>query len=92
MTTEENPKRGETTPEEEPETNGRSETPSAGKSDHPPDAAGDAPSGVPGVAATDTLGDEGKDDTYVARVARGAGISTAGQGIGRVLGYFSLLA
>lgn len=26
-------------------------------------------------------------DTYVAKVARGAGISTAGQGVGRVLGY-----
>ena len=32
------------------------------------------------------------DDTYVARVARGAGISTAGQGIGRVLGYVSQVA
>jgi O-antigen/teichoic acid export membrane protein len=28
-----------------------------------------------------------EDDTYVAKVARGAGISTAGQGIGRVIGY-----
>jgi O-antigen/teichoic acid export membrane protein len=46
---------------------------------------------VPGVAATDTLGGD-KDDTYVGRVARGAGISTAGQGIGRVLGYIALLA
>jgi O-antigen/teichoic acid export membrane protein len=27
------------------------------------------------------------DDTYVAKVARGAGISTAGQGVGRVIGY-----
>jgi O-antigen/teichoic acid export membrane protein len=59
--------------------------------DRPPETAGDAPSGVPGVAATDTLGGD-KDDTYVARVARGAGISTAGQGIGRVLGYVGLLA
>ena len=59
--------------------------------DRPPDAAGDAPSGVPGVASTDALGED-KDDTYVARVARGAGISTAGQGIGRVLGYVGLLA
>ncbi len=32
------------------------------------------------------------DDTYVARVARGAGISTAGQGVGRVLGYVSQVA
>lgn len=59
--------------------------------DRPPESAGDAPSGVPGVASTDTLGGD-KDDTYVARVARGAGISTAGQGIGRVLGYVGLLA
>ena len=59
----------------------------------PPDnrPAGDAPSGVPGIAATDTLGGD-KNDTYVARVARGAGISTAGQGIGRMLGYVGLLA
>lgn len=35
---------------------------------------------------------EEADDTYVARVARGAGISTAGQGIGRVLGYVSQVA
>jgi O-antigen/teichoic acid export membrane protein len=28
-----------------------------------------------------------EEDTYVAKVARGAGISTAGQGIGRVIGY-----
>jgi O-antigen/teichoic acid export membrane protein len=56
--------------------------------DRPPDAAGDAPSGTPGVAATDAIGDS-RGDTYVARVARGAGISTAGQGIGRVLGYLT---
>ena len=55
----------------------------------PPDAAGDAPSGTPEVAATDTIGDSRERDTYVARVARGAGISTAGQGIGRVLGYLA---
>ncbi|HZF57502.1 MAG TPA: oligosaccharide flippase family protein [Rubrobacter sp.] len=91
MTSEENPKRDETTPDNEPETNDRSDILPAGKSKGPPIAAGDAPSGVPGVAETDTLGED-KDDTYVARVARGAGISTAGQGIGRVLGYFSLLA
>lgn len=63
----------------------RQEEKSAGRSPAP---AGDAPSGVPGVAATDVIGGE-KDDTYVARVARGAGISTAGQGIGRVLGYLA---
>jgi O-antigen/teichoic acid export membrane protein len=54
---------------------------------HPPPAAGDAPSGVPGAASAETLGEHRDDDTYVAKVARGAGISTAGQGVGRVLGY-----
>ena len=76
------------------------EKPPAEKPDRPPEAAGDAPSGTPGVAATDAIGtvaatdalDGNRDDTYVARVARGAGISTAGQGIGRVLGYLGLLA
>ena len=56
--------------------------------ERPPGAAGDAPSGTPEVAATDAIGDS-RGDTYVARVARGAGISTAGQGIGRVLGYLT---
>ena len=32
------------------------------------------------------------DDTYVAKVARGAGISTAGQGVGRVIGYGTQVA
>ena len=48
----------------------------------PPVTPGDTQGGRPG---------EG-DDTYVARVARGAGISTAGQGVGRVLGYVSQVA
>jgi O-antigen/teichoic acid export membrane protein len=48
----------------------------------PPGGPDDARGGRPG---------EG-DDTYVARVARGAGISTAGQGVGRVLGYASQVA
>ena len=65
--------------------------PYTGRTAHAPPAAGDAPSGTPGVAATDVLGGD-RDDTYVARVARGAGISTAGQGIGRMLGYLGLLA
>ncbi len=30
-----------------------------------------------------------EEDSYVARVARGAGISTAGQGVGRLLGYLT---
>src|SRR3712207_9109323 len=64
------------------------EKPLTEKHDRPPEAAGDAPSGTPGVAATDAIGDS-RGDTYVARVARGAGISTAGQGIGRVLGYLT---
>lgn len=48
----------------------------------------DAPGSL-GVGAETQGGVEGtaQDDTYVARVARGAGISTAGQGAGRVLGY-----
>ena len=48
----------------------------------------DAP-GTLGVGTETQGGVEGtaQDDTYVARVARGAGISTAGQGAGRVLGY-----
>ena len=61
--------------------------PSAGTTPHPPPAAGDAPSGVPGAASAESLGEHRDDDTYVAKVARGAGISTAGQGVGRVLGY-----
>jgi O-antigen/teichoic acid export membrane protein len=61
--------------------------PSTGRTAHPPPAAGDAPSGVPGVASVESLGVHRDDDTYVAKVARGAGISTAGQGVGRVLGY-----
>src|SRR3712207_4458507 len=67
------------------------ERPSAENPDRPPEAAGDAPSGTPGVAATDAIGDS-RDDTYVARVARGAGISTAGQGVGRVLGFVTQAA
>ena len=55
----------------------------------PPGApAGDAPSGTPGAASGETL-DGVPGDTYVAKVARGAGISTVGQGIGRVLGYLA---
>src|SRR5919202_2616612 len=54
-------------------------------SDRPPEAAGDAPSETPEVATTDAIGDS-RGDTYVAGVAGGAGISTAGQGMGRALG------
>jgi O-antigen/teichoic acid export membrane protein len=66
----------------------RVSAPSDRPPERPPDAAGDAPSGTPEVAATDAIGDS-RGDTYVARVARGAGISTAGQGVGRVLGYLT---
>lgn len=52
-----------------------------------PDPAGDAP---PGPATGDDA--DASVDTNVARVARGAGISTAGQGVGRVLGYLALVA
>ena len=93
MNTEENPKRDETTPDKEP---GKDVSSGAEAADRPPRAAGDAPSGVPGAASTDALGedkdDDNKDDTYVAKVARGAGISTAGQGVGRVLGYVAQVA
>ena len=92
-----NPKHGETTPDEiaperkEPGVSDPSDRPPGRDPERPPSEAGDAPSGIPGVASTDALGGD-RDDTYVARVARGAGISTAGQGIGRVLGYLGLLA
>ncbi|HET7480016.1 MAG TPA: oligosaccharide flippase family protein [Rubrobacteraceae bacterium] len=91
---EENPRRDDAatskSPDFEHQEPGETLTPdeTAADRERPPDAAGDAPSGVPGVSAADTLGRD-KDDTYVARVARGAGISTAGQGIGRVLGYLA---
>ena len=89
MNEENKPKRDENVPSGEYATDSGVSSNATG--DATSTAAGDAPSGVPEVAETDSLGEE-KDDSYVARVARGAGISTAGQGIGRVLGYFSLLA
>ena len=60
-------------------------TPPSSEPGSPPD---DDPGSL-GVGAETQGGVEGtaQDDTYVARVARGAGISTAGQGAGRVLGY-----
>jgi len=87
VTTEGNSRSGESAPDKEPEAG-------VGQHDHPPDAAGDAPSGVPGAVAPEVLGrdENDKDDTNVAKVARGAGISTAGQGIGRVLGYVAQVA
>lgn len=89
MNEDKNPKRDETTA---PEMGGADpENTTNGRQGVPPVAAGDAPSGVPGVAETDSLGED-KDDSYVARVARGAGISTAGQGIGRVLGFLTQAA
>jgi O-antigen/teichoic acid export membrane protein len=88
VTSEEDPKRGEitpdTAPDKEQETNAPPVTP-GGEPDRPADEA----PGSLGVGAETQGGVEGaaQDDTYVARVARGAGISTAGQGAGRVLGY-----
>jgi O-antigen/teichoic acid export membrane protein len=52
-----------------------------------PEPEAEAPPVTPPGNAPGGRPEEG--DTYVARVARGAGISTAGQGIGRVLGYVS---
>lgn len=58
-------------------------------------AAGDAPSGTPGAASGASPGAADgapRDDGDVARVARGAGISTVGQGVGRLVGYGIQLA
>ncbi|MGH3087472.1 MAG: flippase [Rubrobacteraceae bacterium] len=44
----------------------------------------------PSGDAPDSVSTE--EDSYVARVARGAGISTAGQGVGRTLGYATQVA
>jgi O-antigen/teichoic acid export membrane protein len=74
---EKNPKQDELRP-----TVGSGSAPEPEAEGPPVTPPGDAPAGRPG---------EG-DDTYVARVARGAGISTAGQGVGRVLGYVSQVA
>lgn len=91
MTTEENPRHGESTAGEEAEAG----SPQPGKNmrepDQPRETAGDDSSGATRVAAADSLGED-KDDSYVARVARGAGISTAGQGVGRVLGFVTQAA
>ncbi len=50
-------------------------------------AAGDAPSGTPGAATEEPPAGATEADSSVARVARGAGISTVGQGFGRFVGY-----
>lgn len=53
---------------------------------HPPgEASGEAFGDAPDKVSTE-------EDSYVARVARGAGISTAGQGVGRMLGYATQVA
>ncbi len=77
MTEDKNPKRDELRP-----TVGQGSAPEPEAEAPPVTPPGDARDGRPG---------EG-EDTYVARVARGAGISTAGQGIGRVLGYVAQVA
>jgi O-antigen/teichoic acid export membrane protein len=85
VTREENPRRNQTTPDTAPEASVPPVTPPGSEPGSPPDDA----LGSLGVGAETQGGVEGtaQDDTYVARVARGAGISTAGQGAGRVLGY-----
>ena len=87
MTTEDDRTRGETNPDTAPP-----KGPASGAPPVTPVGDGPAPGeGLAdrGVGAETQGGVEGaaQDDTYVARVARGAGISTAGQGAGRVLGY-----
>lgn len=77
MNEDKNPKRDELRP-----TVGHGSAPEPEAEGPPVTPPGDARGGRPG---------EG-DDTYVARVARGAGISTAGQGVGRVLGYVAQVA
>ena len=77
MNEDKNPKRDELRP-----TVGSGSAPEPEAEAPPVTPPGEARGGRPG---------EG-DDTYVARVARGAGISTAGQGVGRVLGYVSQVA
>jgi O-antigen/teichoic acid export membrane protein len=78
-----NPKRDELKP-----TVGSGSAPEPEAEGPPVTPPGDAPGGP-----ADARGRPGEgDDTYVARVARGAGISTAGQGVGRVLGYVSQVA
>jgi O-antigen/teichoic acid export membrane protein len=72
LNTEENPKYEEITPAEEPGTGASSVT---------------SPDGGPTAEQVDEPVGPQDDDTYVAKVARGAGISTAGQGVGRVIGY-----
>ena len=48
----------------------------------------EAASGGPATEQVDeSIGPEEDDDTNVAKVARGAGISTAGQGIGKLLAF-----
>ena len=64
--------------------------PTVGSGSAPEPEAEAPPLTPPGEAPGARPGDG--DDTYVARVARGAGISTAGQGVGRVLGYASQVA
>ncbi len=84
MNEDKNPKRDELKP-----TVGSGSAPEPEAEGPPVTPPGDAPGGGP----ADARGRPGEgDDTYVARVARGAGISTAGQGVGRVLGYVSQVA
>jgi len=69
-----NPKRDELRP-----------TPGAGSA---PEPESEGPPVTPPAGGAGGRPEDG-EDTNIAKVARGAGISTAGQGVGRVLGYVS---
>lgn len=56
------------------------------------DRTGGLPGGKPEQDIAPGVTPTGRDDTYVARVARGAGISTLGQGVGRLLGFITQIA
>jgi len=70
-----------------PEGGYRSGAPEDETSKEPEDKSSGSPSGTPSVEAEYSKG----EDSYVGRVARGAGISTIGQGTGRVMGYLTQL-
>ena len=89
MTSEDDRKRDGTTPGTAADKEPKASAPPVTPPGSGPGGPADENPGFRGVGAETQGGVEGaaQDDTYVARVARGAGISTAGQGAGRVLGY-----
>lgn len=74
-----------------PPDKGRKNSADAAKDRTDVPASGTPGLGASGLDAPETVPKAG-DDSYVARVARGAGISTAGQGVGRVLGFLTQAA